>query len=915
MRSLAWHTLSLPEIEKELSSDVRLGLREEEAKSRRRSFGPNELPRGKAESFFTIFLQQFQSPLIYVLLGAGIVVFFLGKTVDAAVILFVVVFNSIVGSIQEGRAQNTLASLQKLAKTAAVVVREGKELIIPDTEVVPGDLIIIQEGERTPADARIIEAHNLRVDESTLTGESLPVHKEEKTLLKKELPTPDQINMIFKGTYVVGGNGKAIVVATGLNSVIGKISQSIALIDTEIPLKTEIRNLSKIIVLVVAVLSALLLGVGLAYGNSITEMFSTVVSLAVSVIPEGLPIVITVVLASGVSRMAKKNALVKRLHAVEALGQAKVIAVDKTGTLTKNEMIVKQVFVNGKTFEVQGSGYDATGEIRIKGKAVYPLNHPELVLAAKIGALASDARLGFSEKNKTWIVGGDPTEAAMLVFARKAGVEKEELEKEMPKIGEKPFDYRTKYHLASYRLEGEFLDGGRSRARQFVVAVGAPEVILSLSKKIFVVPTDSKESGGIIISFTKEMRTEVETAFHRMSQNGLRVVALSFYETLLKKGEVADDLEIENLNFVGLFGIADSIRPEVKRAVEMAKEAGIRVVMITGDHKITATAVAKEVGILSGENGILTGEEIKNLTEEQLSKRLSEISVFARVTPEDKLKIINGYKRRGEIVAMTGDGVNDAPSLVAADLGIAMGKIGTEVAKEASDIVLLDDNFGNIISAVEEGRNIYKTIKKVILYLFSTSAGEFLTITVAIFLKYPLPLLPAQIIWLNLVTDTFLDVGLAMEPKETDLVRHKAEKSGRLLIDKLMIQRMPGMALTMMLGTLLIFSLLYKTDLAKALTMSLTTLAVFQWFNAWNCRSDHKSIFRMNPFSNKFLIAATFMVILLQMFAVYNPAMNKILHTTPLLWVEWFTAIVIASSVIFVEELRKFGYRRLGNHA
>ncbi|MDO8593073.1 MAG: HAD-IC family P-type ATPase [bacterium] len=887
-QQLSWHTKEIPEILAVLHSSEH-GLTKEEAAGRLKEYGPNKLSEGKADSLFVIFLRQFQSSLIYILFAASMIVFAMGEIADGSIILAILFFNAIVGTIQEGKAQNTLRALKKFAETKATVLREGKEFIISDSEVVPSDIIILQEGEKAPADARIIAAANLKIDEAALTGESEPVHKVADTLERSGLSTAEQKNMVFKGTHILAGNGKAIVVATGVDTVIGKISKEIAAIDTEIPLKTSIRYLSRLIIITVASISASLFLLGIVSGKSAKEMFTTVVSLSVSIIPEGLPIVMTLVLATGVRRMSKHNALVKKLQAVEALGQARIIAVDKTGTITKNEMVIQKVYVDGKIFGIGGVGYEPKGEIKLDGNAIGLIDYPELLFAGKIAAFCANARVMFLEEEKVWRVAGDPTEAAMLVFAEKLGFNKDDLRRESPLVSEIPFDYKLKYHAAIHKLDGQKL----------LTVVGAPEIILGFSQKVW--------RAGKSQHLSDEERQEIESVFLSMSQEGLRVVALA------ETGDAPEMLapeEIKSLTFVGFFGMKDALRPEVAEAMQKAVSAGIRVVMITGDHKVTARAIAKEAGIYHDGDTIFTGQDIDAFSDEELSEKLVKTSVFARVTPEHKLRIIKAYKARGEIIAMTGDGVNDAPSLVAADIGVAMGRIGTEVAKEASDIVLLDDNFGSIVSAVGEGRSIYKTIKKVILYLFSTSWGEALTISGALLLGYPLPLLPAQIIWLNFVTDGFLDVALAMEPKEEGLLRGNFVRSKQYLVDKLMAQRMFVMAIPMMIGTLFLFRRYFENDLAKAWTISLTTLAVFQWFNAWNCRHESKSIFQMNPFSNRFLVGATIIIISLQLLVVYNPLMQKFFRTTPLEFSEWLVIIPIAVSIVLVEEIRKFFYRR-----
>lgn len=869
-----YYSKNIPEVLEELKSNEQ-GLSEEEAGKRLKIYGLNKLPETKPDNLFIVFIRQFQSPLIYILLAAALIVFYLKETTDALIILAVLVFNAIVGTIQEGRAQNTLLALKKFIETKATVIREGKEIIINDQQLAPGDILIIQEGERIPADARVIISNNLKIDQAALTGESVPAYKTSETINSENLPFPEQRNIIFKGTYAVAGNGQAVVITTGVNTIIGKIGQEIALIDTEIPLKKDIRQLSRLIIIAVSIIGAVLFFSGILLSKSLIEMFKTVVALSVSIIPEGLPIVITLVLATGVWRMAKQNALVKKLQAVEALGQAKIIAVDKTGTITKNELMIEKVWIQGKMFEIGGIGYEPKGEIYLEKQLVSPPDFEELILAGKIAGFCANAHVFYSEEDKAYKVSGDPTEAALSVFAPKIGFQEEIVRKQHPLIFEIPFDYKNKYRLTVRKEDNN----------KFLTVIGAPESIFPLC------------------GLSKKQKEDLESVFHKMSRDGLRALAFAF-----KTGRISEKISAEaipELVFSGFYGMKDVLRLEAKEAIRQAQEAGLKVVMITGDHKITAQAIAREAGIFSEGDEVISGEELETMSEDELAERLSKVAVFARVLPSHKLKIVQAFRKKGEVVAMTGDGVNDAPSLVAADLGMAMGKIGTEVAKEASDIVLLDDNFSTIVSAIEEGRSIYKTIKKVVLYLFSTSLGEVLTISIALFGGYPLPLLAGQIIWLNFVTDGFLDVALAMEPKEKGLLKEKRRKSGRYLVDSLMVQRMVMMALPMSIGAFFVFQKYLDFDLTKALTMSLTTLAIFQWFNVWNCRSENKSIFRMNPFSNKWLVGATFIVISLQLLAVYHPWLQKILHTVPLELSDWLTAVIIACSIILVEEFRK----------
>lgn len=886
--STPWYAKTLQEIFSSLTATEQ-GLSGAEAAKRLETYGRNELPEPKRDGLALIFVRQFQSPLIYVLFGAAVVIFFIGEVADAAIVAVVLLFNAVIGSVQEGRAENTLRALRRFVETKATVLRDGKEEVVPDTELVPGDVVLLQEGERVPADARVIASNALRVDEAALTGESNAVHKMQEPILGANLPAAEQKNMVFKGTYVVAGHGQAVVVATGEKTFIGGIARNIAAVDTEVPLKKNIRNLSRLIVGVVGVLSIIIFALGLFQGRAPGEMFTTVVALAVSVIPEGLPVVITLVLATGVWRMSKRNALVKKLQAVEALGQARVIAVDKTGTITKNELVTQRVWVSGQDFLVGGVGYEPKGDIRLNGETVDPANHPELLFMGKVAALCANARVIYSTEEKRYRISGDPTEAAMLVLGQKLGFHKEPLEREEPLVLEVPFDYKHKFHATLHK----------EKRAKFLTVVGAPESVLARASKIRV--------GGKQVVLTQARRRELEETLLALSSQGLRVVCVAYARGAL--GDTIDPEHLPALTVAGYFGMKDALRTEVVQAMEQAHEAGIRVVMITGDHKATAQAIAKEAGIYKDGDTVLTGTDVEELSREALSKKLAGVSVFARVTPEHKLRIVEAYKARGEVVAMTGDGVNDAPSLVAADLGVGMGGIGTEVAREASDIILLDDNFGSIVAAVEEGRHMYKAIKKVVLYLFSTSVGEVLTIVGALVLLLPLPLMPSQIIWLNFVTDPFLDVALGLEPKGKNLMRGLFEKPNKYLVDGLMLQRILFMSVPMALGALYLFSQYAGSDMTKALTMSLTVLAVFQWFNAWNCRSETDSVFSMNPLRSPLLLAATALVMTLQMFAIYHPFLQGILHTTALGIADWLIIVPIAFSIILVEETRKFFYR------
>ena len=877
MESVRPYSKTREEVLRELQSST-LGLSAEEAKKRLAKFGSNKLPEQKGRSLVAIFIDQFKSPLIYVLIIADISVFLLKEFTDALIILFILLFNAVLGTIQEGRAQNTLAALKKFVETRAEVLRDGQELNIQDTEVVPGDIILLQEGERVPADARLIEVRNLKTQEAALTGESEPVRKIEEKLSAKELPTAEQKNMVFKGTTVAVGAGKAAAVSTGKETIIGKISQRIAQIDTEIPLTKNLKQLARVVMIIVAVVIAAIFTLGIIQGKDIKEMFIAAVAISVAAVPEGLPLVLTVTLATGVWRMAKRRVLVKKLQAVESLGQAQVIAVDKTGTITKNELVITKVIIGSQEYPISGVGYEPTPAIQNPSE--------DLKVAAQVAAFCSNAHIASSSEGGYRLT-GDPTEGALMAFAWKTGSPKEELLKTCTLINDWPFDYKRKFHLALYEKNN----------RPLLALTGAPEVILNLCTKYL--------NNGQILTLGEKEKNNFEKRFLEFSGQGLRVIGSAFLDGAPKS--INPD-SLPPLIFSGLLAMHDALRPGIKEDVEKAKSVGMRVIMITGDHAVTAKTIAKQAGIWNEGDDILTGADLDALPKEELEARLERATVFARVTPEHKMQIIQNYRRRGQIIAMTGDGVNDAPPLVAADLGIAMGKIGTEVAKEASDLVLMDDNFRDILGAVEEGRNLRQGLRRTITYLFSSNLGEILLIVLALIANMPLPLLAAQIIWMNVVTDTFFDISLALEPKDPGLMKKKV-RIPKKLFDRLIATRLSIVAPVIALGSFWLFQDAIA-DPTRARTFALTSLIIFQWFNSLNCRSEEKSIFQLNPFSNKFLLGTWVWVIVLHVLAIYTPLMNKILKITPLAPADWLKIIIFALAVVAVEETRKIFYRK-----
>jgi len=855
------------------------GLTSTEAVKRLKQFGENTLSEKKPESVLRLIGRQFISPFVLVLAIVAVILLFFKEYVDSGVIAIVLIVNAAIGFIQEGKAQNTLYALKKFTKTKTLVLRDQQEIRINSAHIVPGDILILRAGDRVPADARIIEAQNIRINESALTGESEPVSKEIHVADDKN----DNLGVVFEGTYVNTGGGRALVVYTGQQTVMGSISRKLETLDSEVPLKKNIRQLSRIIVIGTILVSIVIFVFGLLAGYQFKEIFFVAVAVAVSVIPEGLPVVITLVLAIGVYRMGKRNALVKRMQAVEALGQADVIAVDKTGTITKNELMVSGIVVDNNKHRVGGNGYEKAGNVYLNDNPINPIDHRGLMLAARIGVLASNASIYKKEESQIWEVIGDPIEAALIVFGEKLGINREALEGEIELLQDIPFQSELRYHATLYKEKG----------KKVIYVVGAPEKLVEAANKIWI--------GGRAVNLNSVQKKEISEQIFEMSENGQRVLVSAFKNTTKTNLTEGD---INNLTIVGIFEMQDSVREGARDSVIMAKRSGIQIVMITGDFKGTAIATAKEAGIFSEGDKVLTGDDIESISEEDLSKELAGVTVFARVTPEQKLSIVNAYKKSGQKIAMTGDGVNDALSLVSADLGIGMGLSGTEVAKEASDIVLLDDDIKSIIAAVEEGRSIYVTIRKVILYMFSTNLAELFVIVLALSLFLPLPLQPSQILWLNLITDGFLVLAFVFDPQSTNDVMALRSK-GTFIINRLMFVRMAIMTTVMTIGTLAMFLFFSGGDMLKGWTVAMTTMAFFQLFNVWNVRSITETVFKKSTFSNMYLIGAVILVIFLQLFAVYTPIMNTFLKTTPLSLIEVVIIIAITSSIIWVEEIRK----------
>jgi len=899
---MKWYRQAIDKVILNLGTDKFRGLSKEQVHKRLVRDGYNVLPDVEPRSLWSIFFNQFKNPLIYILLIAAVIIFVISDDKrDAFIISVVLFFNAILGTIQEGRTRNIIESLKRFIKTESIVLRNGTKAIVEDRELVVGDVIFLKEGQRIPADARIIVSNTLQIDESVLTGESESVRKTVEAI-DKDVSIADQINMLFKGTYVLVGSGSAVVVETGVHTEIGKIHTTVEEMQTDIPLKKELDRLSYWILIFIICMCISLFVIGIFMGKPIKELLVVLTALFICVIPEGLPVVLTLVLVTGAFRMAKQSVLVKNMQAVEALGRTDVIVIDKTGTLTRNELIVSHVFADDTLWYVTGHGYHVEGQIQKKNnvKALVP-EDSALMYGGIAASLLSSAEITYRPKLDLFDIKGDPTEAAMFIFSKKLGLSFSQLDQEYEKLYEIPFDPVVRYHAGFYKKGTDCI----------AYVIGSPEVVIQTCVQVS--------------SRTQEMLTQ-------LLNRGLRVVAISMkridcdqipsseYDDI-KRLKIFEELIESDMQFLGLLGMEDSIRPEVATIVKEARKAGLHVVMATGDHKKTALYVAKNTGIYRDIDDSVDGLAFEKLSDEELLNRLEKITVFSRVSPKHKMRIIALYHQKGKIVAMTGDGINDAPSLVAADLGIAMGGIGTEVAKQASDLILLNDSFANIIYAIEQGRHIFYTLKRVVLYFFATNLGEILIILFAFVFGFitgsnlPLPITAAQILWLNLVTDGFLDIGLSMEPKEEGLLSKKWLRNKQYLVDGALLGKALFMAVPMAVGGLFIFLRYYQTGVAHARTMTLIVLALFQWFNAWNCRSMTQSIFQLGLFANKWLILATSFVLLLQFLILYVPVMQNIFNTVPLSGHDWGVIVAVSAPILLLEEVRKVIVRWYYKHS
>jgi P-type Ca2+ transporter type 2C len=873
-------------VEKVLSAldTSQAGLTETAAGRRLAEYGPNEIQPPQRVSPWRTLLDQFKNVLIIILLVAALVSAFLGHEIEAAAIAVIVLFAAFLGFIQEYRAERAMEALRAMAAPVASVIRDGVEREVAAREVVPGDVVVLRAGDRVAADLRLVEAVNLQMDEASLTGESVPVEKG-LSPLEASAPLGDRSNMAFAGTAVAYGRGRGVVVATAMTTEAGKIAGMLAEVKTSrTPLQESLDRVGHLLARAVLVGVSIIIVIGLLRGEKFIEMLIFGIALAVAAVPEALPAVVTISLAMGLQRMAKRHALMRRLAAVETLGCTTVICSDKTGTLTKDEMTARKCHVSGETYDITGAGYQPEGNFQ-QGDAVAAPS-PLLQTLLQAGVLASDAELLYDETGKRWSIKGDPTEGALVVAAAKAGIDKAELDRQFPRRDEIPFTSETK------RMTTLVADSGSVTA----YSKGAPETILRSCDRIVTAAGE--------IALDAETAEGMKQVARVMASQALRVLALA------RKTEAKRDDAENGMTFLGLVGMIDPPRPEAARAIRTCREAGIRPVMITGDHPLTAEAVARELGLLAGGRAV-AGAELEAMDQAQLEQEVQSIELYARVSPEHKLRVVTALQKNREIVAMTGDGVNDAPALKKADIGIAMGISGTAVSREAAAMTLTDDNFASIVSAVEEGRRIYDNIKKYLMYLLSSNLGEVGLIAAAMLLGLPLPLSAVQILYVNLATDGLPALALALDPPDPEIMRRPPRGSTSGIFTRPVVALILCGGIWSAIVNLSVFSWARATGRgeAEAMTMTFATLVLIEFFKAYNFRSDRHSLL-LRPFANRWLNAAIVWELLLLFVVIYLPALQRPFGSFPLPLQDWGIVLCAAFSVCPILELAKWLERR-----
>jgi Ca2+-transporting ATPase len=885
-----WHQLHVDEVVRLLDTDVAAGLATREIQRRQKEYGPNKLTAKSGVPAWKRFLLQFHQPLVYVLIVATAVSAYLGQYVDALVIFAVVVFNAIVGYLQEAKAEKAISALTKLMIVEATVRRGGHKQRVAAIELVPGDIVLLESGDRVPADLRLIQIRGLQIDESPLTGESSPVHKRIDPLAFDTV-LADRKSLAFTGTAVVSGRGEGVVWATGDKTEMGRIAWLITeAVDLVTPLTRKIAQLSRMLLWLILALALLTAAVGLWHGQDLIDIFMAAVAMAVGAIPEGLPAAVTVTLAIGVSRMARRRAIIRKLPAVETLGSTTVICSDKTGTLTENQMTVQEIYAGGELYDVTGTGYEAKGAIQQSGKTVAVAHHPALMALLRAGLLCNDAII-ICENGKTR-VHGDPTEAALIIASEKAGMLHDETQRELLRLDAIPFESEHQFMATLHR----------TKEGHIIYKKGALERVVGRCSTMLDASGNEKPLD----------REAIHAAAEQMAAKGLRVLAFAQRPAAPAQRELAHHHVACDLTFLGLQGMMDPPRPEAIEAVQRCQSAGIAVKMITGDHVLTARAVAQQIG-LDGKARTdspiaITGWELDQVSDDHLPTIAEQTAVFARVTPEQKLRLVRALQARGHIVAMTGDGVNDAPALKQADIGIAMGIGGTDVAKGAADMVLTDDNFASIEAAVEEGRSIFDNLRKFVVWKLPTNAGEALILLTAVFLGTALPVLPLQLLWINM-TEPLFGLTLVFEPREPGLMERPPRDPRQPILTFPLFMRSAFVSVLMLAGafSLFLWELHVETGtLAEARTVVVNVIIIVEGFYLLNCRSLTRSVFSVGFFSNLWLVTGLAVMVIAQILFTYAPVMNRLFHSAPISLEAWLRILAIGIAVYFAVGLEKW---------
>lgn len=881
---MKFYETEIDDIEKALGTSISHGLSMEEAKKRMNQYGYNELDEGEKQSALLLFFSQFKDFMVLVLLAATLISGLLGEYIDAIAIIAIVIINGCLGFFQERKAERSLQALKELSAPQVHVLRGGKWIKIPSKEVTIGDILKFSSGDRIGADIRILESKSLEIEESALTGESVPVSKHSDVIRTGELGIGDMENIAFMGTMVTRGSGMGMVIAIGMKTAMGQIADLLQNAESaQTPLQRRLEELGKILIFAALFLTILVVAIGVMQGHDLYTMFLAGVSLAVAAIPEGLPAIVTVALSLGVQKMIKKNAIVRKLPAVETLGCASVICSDKTGTMTQNKMTVTHLWSGGKTWTVDGVGYEPSGRFYYNEKPIDIKVEKSLQQMLIFGMLCNHSELAMKEE--AIVLDGDPTEGALLVSAMKAGFNRPKLLEEFTILNEFPFDSARK--MMSILVKDK-------QGRHFIVTKGAPDVLLGVSESIL--------WDGKMQYLGSQVQAKAQEAINGLAGQALRTIAIA-YKSVPPGTYILSEQEAEKkLTFIGIQGMIDPPRPEVKMAVKECKEAGIKTVMITGDHVITAKAIASQLGILTSKSRVMDGKTLSNMFIEDLEEVVEDVSVFARVSPEHKLKIVKALQNRGHVVAMTGDGVNDAPAIKSADIGVAMGITGTDVAKEASALVLLDDNFATIKAAIIEGRNIYENIRKFIRYLLASNVGEILVMLFAMILGLPLPLVPIQILWVNLVTDGLPAMALGVDSPEENVMKRNPRSPKEGVFSRGLGWKVVSRGFLIGIVTLLAFMMTYKNDpsrLQYAQTVAFASLVMAQLILVFDCRSE-KSVLARNPFGNQFLVWAVISSLALVLVVIYYPPLQTIFHTLPIAGKDWFLIIGLSAIPTFL---------------